>query len=333
MDRAREYHGPEGFDVPYRATFPSDRLLESDTGLELYAVILGEWWRVIALTTFLAMAATGVVSKFVLTKWYRATATVRPISQAAVETRMEGGLVSLGGSLGALMGISAEGDAEAREYMTILKSFTFNTALVARHRLAPDLVKDWSAGYWSADAKNPDLNSRRVRWGIYRVLKERLDFDYSLENGNLSIRYMDRDPVTAERILGFYLNDLRDQLRQQAIRDAKAAVVSLQEEVKNTSDPLLVQSLYRVIAKQVQREKLAQVQADFAFKVLEPPVAPYKPYWPKTLLNCLLVGFLVSSLFGGATLLFWRPKAAAPAGAVEAPQARRRHFGDRENPA
>jgi LPS O-antigen subunit length determinant protein (WzzB/FepE family) len=328
VDRAREYHGPEGFDVPYRAASPSDRLLETDTGLELYAVILRKWWRVIALTTFLAMAATGVVSKFVFTKWYRATAIVKPISQAAVETRMEGGLESLGGNLGALMGIASDGDAEAREYMTILKSFSFNTALIARHHLAPDLIKDWSDG-----VKNPDFDSREVRWGIYRVMKKRLNFDYSLENGTLSISYMDRDPLAAERILGYYLNDLRDQLRQQAIRDAKAAVMSLEEEVKNTSDPLLVQSLYRVIAKQVQREKLAQVQADFAFKVLEAPVTPYKPYWPKTLLNCLLVGFLVSSVFGGATLLFWRPKAAAPAGAVEAPQARRRHFGDRENPA
>jgi hypothetical protein len=303
---AREQHSPEGVEAPARIASASDRFVEIEPGPPLYAVLLGEWWRAIAVTTVIVAAVVGLVSKFVLPKWYQAVAVVKPVPEPAVESRVEGGVEALGGDLSALVGVRGDTDAVAEEYMTVLRSFAFNVAVAERHGLVKALLK-------GTKLRNAGVDSRRVKWAVYYILKDRLDVDYSLQTGNLTLYYEDRDPATAQRVLGYYLSDLRDRLRQRAIRDARAAVSSLQAEAKNSSDPLLAQNLYALIARQVEREKLAQVQADFAFKVLEPPVTPYRPHWPVARLNALLAAFLTAAIFAGAVLLFGRPRAGARA--------------------
>jgi hypothetical protein len=262
---AREHQSPEGLEAPSRIASPSDRFVESEIGPPLYAVVLGRWWRAIAVTTLVVAAVVGLVSKFVLPKWYQAVAIIKPVPEPAVESRMEGGMGALGGDLGALIGIQGDADVVAEEDMTVLTSFAFNTAVAERHGLVKPLLK-------GTKYEDADVNSREAKWAVYYELKGRLDLDYSLQTGNLTLYYEDPDPATAQRVLSYYLNDLRDRLRQRAIRDARAAVTSLEAEARNSSDPLLAQNLYTLIARQVEREKLAQVQADFAFKVLERPL-------------------------------------------------------------
>jgi hypothetical protein len=303
---AREQHSPEGFEASARVASASDRLVEIEPGPPLYAVLLGRWWRAIAVTTLVVAAVVGLVSEFILPKWYQAVAVIKPVPESAVESRVEGGAEALGGDLSALVGIQGDADAVAEEYMTVLRSFAFNVAVAERHGLVKALLK-------GTKLQNADVNSRQVKWAVYYILKDRLALDYSLQTGNLTLYYEDPDPATAQRVLGYYLSDLRDRLRQRAIRDARAAVSSLEAEAKNSSDPLLAQNLYTLIARQVEREKLAQVQADFAFKVLEPAVTPYRPHWPIARLNALLAAFLTAAIFAGAVLLFGRPKAGAPA--------------------
>ena len=57
------------------------------------------------------------------------------------------------------------------------------------------------------------------------------------------------------------------------------------------------------ITLQIQRQQLAQVQADFAFGVIDPPVAPDKPHTPKVALSSAVAAAL--AFFGclGAILM------------------------------
>ena len=70
-----------------------------------------------------------------------------------------------------------------------------------------------------------------------------------------------------------------------------------------TADSLLRENLYALVARQVQQQKLAEVEADFAFKVLEPPVSPDRPYSPRASLNCFLVLILVPLLMAAAIVI------------------------------
>ncbi|MFZ0657273.1 MAG: hypothetical protein WAM05_01045, partial [Candidatus Binataceae bacterium] len=71
----------------------------------------------------------------------------------------------------------------------------------------------------------------------------------------------------------------------EEVQAASSAVASLQDEIRETSDALLQNQLYELVARQIQREKIAQVQADFAFKVIEPPVVPDNYYAPQARRN------------------------------------------------
>jgi hypothetical protein len=278
---------------------------EDDDTVDLtpYILKLRERWRTIASAAVTAAAVTAVVMGFVLPKWYRATAVIRPISTPAVESRISGFLGGLGGGFGGGLGglaasLGAGGDSDAEEYIAILQGFQFNVSLAEHYRLSAELLKPGLLGFLHA-SKPKDLN-----WAMYRVLKKRLDYDYSIKTGNITLSFEARDRRDAEKILGYYIHDLRDLLREREISGASSAIASLEAEAKVTPDAVLRSELYELVAKQVQRMKMAQVEADFAFRVLDPPAASDKPHSPWVLADCMLAAFLalIVSVLWVATL-------------------------------
>ena len=65
----------------------------------------------------------------------------------------------------------------------------------------------------------------------------------------------------------------------------------MKDEAGRSSDPMIEAALYQLIATQIQREKMAEVQADFAFTIIEPSAASDLKVWPSTTLFCLLAAF------------------------------------------
>ena len=197
------------------------------------------------------------------------------------------------GMLGDLVGSQYNSDA-AQEYITILTSFSFITAMVERHHLEAEILprgKSW-----------PSLDARQ--WAIYRIMLARLRCDYSVKNSSMTMSFEDPSRERARRILGYEIDDLRERLRSREVRNAADAVTSLNQQITRISDSLLKQEIYQLIATQIQREELAEVEADFAFIVLQPPVSPDLPVWPRVLINALGAGFLALILSSVAILIF-----------------------------
>ena len=69
-----------------------------ETLRESYILLVLDNWKLIAAVTFLAVVATYILTKTVMTKWYQATAVIEPIPEGAVENRVEGGMGGLGGA-------------------------------------------------------------------------------------------------------------------------------------------------------------------------------------------------------------------------------------------
>ena len=305
-----EKSDPELFDNRTRvaSVFPLGEASEN-----LYALLILENWKLIAIATFIAMVATYLVTKFAMTKWYQATAIIEPIPEGAVENRVEGGMGGLSGAgMSTFLMISGI-DSQAQEYLTILRSFTFNTQVAERHRLTDELMRD---------VEPKPKTQRKMQLKLFDLLKARFKVDYSMQAHNLSVHFLDRDPIRAQQILQFYLDDLRDLQRQEAIGDARAAIDSLEKEARSTGDSLLSENLYALVARQLQRQKLAEVEADFAFKVLEPPISPDRPYTPRASINCLVVMLLMPVLMTMAIVgrQLWRNERAR----ISPPPQRRR---------
>jgi LPS O-antigen subunit length determinant protein (WzzB/FepE family) len=302
---------PEGSEHKGRvAPFPISENSESP----LLFLIL-ERWRLIAAVTFVAIVATYILTKTVMTKWYQATATIEPVPEGAVENRVEGGMGGFAGG-GMSSFLMATGmDSQAQEYLTILRSFTFNTDVAIKHKLVDDLLED----------QERPKTERKLRMKLFDILKGRFKVEYSIQAHNLGVHFIDRDPIKAQEILQYYLDDLRESQRQETIQNASAAIQSLEKEAKATGDSLLSQNLYALVARQVQRQKLAEVEADFAFKLLEPPISPDKPYSPRASLNCFIVLLLMPLLMAAGIVLrhLWHSGRKQ-----EPPQGRRRQLVD-----
>jgi hypothetical protein len=272
---------------------------EDDDTVDLapYILKLSDRWRTIVSAAVMAAAMTAVVTGFVLPKWYRASAVIRPISTPAVESRISGLLGGLGGGgpgIGGLSGLAASigagSSSDAEEYIAVLHGFQFNVTLSQRHHLSDELLKS-SSGFLSALAF---WAGKEPSWKIYRILAKRFDCEYSIKTGDITLNFMARNREDAEKILSYYIDDLRDLLRAREISGASSAIDSLKDEAKSTPDSLLRSQLYDLVARQVQRKKIAQVEADFAFRVLDPPAASDQPYRPMVPLDMLLAAMLAA---------------------------------------
>ena len=235
-------------------------------------VVLARSWKLLACATSVATLACAFLAIFVMTKWYRAEAVLRPVSEVmpnrlAISERP----ISASALLDQVMPVS-----RAEELMTTVGSFQFSLAMVKNHHLERALL---GTKHWRPWNQHPDPS-----WEIYRTLQKRFSCDYSISTGNLTLYYQDRDRTMAQTILGFYVDDLRAKLREEQVSTTTATAKSLREEAASTPDTLLQQQLFQLIAEQVQQQKLAMVDANFAFKIIDAPRVSDKPYSPSVLL-------------------------------------------------
>jgi LPS O-antigen subunit length determinant protein (WzzB/FepE family) len=274
-----------------------------------YLRILWASRRMLGLSIVVAVGLTIVLTTLLFKKYYRAIAIIRPIPKSATAGRITGMFGISGTSLSPLANLMGgglgPGADEAQEYMTILQSFAFNTTLTERHHLDPKHFQATWPLLSMIEDKDP-------RWRAYDRMQKWFSCEYSMKTGNLNLYFKARTPADAERILGYFVDDLREKLRSREVQSASAAIDSMKAEARVTSDALLQSQLYELIAKQTQQLKLAQVEADFAFAVLEPPAAPDRAYSPSVVLDSAVMGLLV--LIFSAVFAVWREAVSSNTG-------------------
>ena len=247
-----------------------------------YVELLRARWLLIASLTIGIGLGYGLYTKFLTVKWYRAQAIITPVSPEAGLSMGMGGagemVDGLGGGIASILeGGGADTVTLAERYTAIMNSYAFTTDLVNKYHLEHNIV--------GVRSKNAPMVTK---WSIHTMVADRFSTEYDFKSGNLSLYFLDPSPAEAQRVLGFYLDSLRDKLRNEEVQAGASAAASLDEEVRKTSDALLQTQLYELMARQIQREKIAQVQSDFAFKVIEPPVVPDYYFEPKARHNAVL---------------------------------------------
>lgn len=245
--------------------------------------------RLIIGVTFAAMLLSVLSNEFIATRLYQAQAIITPVPPDQDMSQIGGGLEDMlggeGGGLASMLMGSSDNELVSERDIAILNSFDFTNSLVKRYKLANFLF-----------AGDGDDLSKLTPWRTYKRINDRFETDYDYKSGNLQLSFIDSSQERARQVLAWYLEALRDRLRSQEVQSAAVAAKSLEDEISSTSDSLLQNQLYELLARQIQREKLSQVEADFAFKVIEPPVTPDVKYSPRVTLSALLTGFVVGFL-------------------------------------
>jgi hypothetical protein len=234
-------------------------------------------WKFVTGTT-LAVTAAVLTLSLLQQKWYRAEAVVRPAStsERLSEFASEASIALSGnGTVSAVLD-AQEVALDGEKFASILQSRMFTARLVHRHRLERMLVDELGAG---------QLGQPLSDWEAWLAMQKIFKCNVDLETGNVSLSLLAHSAADARGILGYYISELRDTLREGEVSRADAALQSLQAEAKAAPDRMLAEQLYVLVARQKERERVAEADAGFAFALIDAPDCPARAYKPRIILN------------------------------------------------
>ena len=222
----------------------------------------------------LAGLASGAVAAVVTLRMpniYRAEALLAPVTQneGVSANSILGGEF---GGLAALAGIDIGGGGRKEENLAVLASPSLARDFIVSQDLMPILFEDdWDAAAraWRNPQRPPTLeDGLRLFATSVRLISE------DRRTGLVTVRFEWRDRELAAQWANAYVAMANEGLRNEAIENAQSSIEFLNRELEKSSVVELQQAIYRLIEGQVRNAMLANVQLEYAFRVLDAAVAP-----------------------------------------------------------
>lgn len=295
-----------------------------------------DYWRIvwkrkglIILITFIAVVISAFYA-FSITDIYQSTAVISPINS---KESGGGGMSALAQQFGGLPGISLPGSSSASEITNLLKSNILREKIIERYNLLPVLFddkwdeekKDWKRGERSSFTLNPSVLMQKVMavikpktqnpesgvqnygipavWDGLRMLNKIVRVADNKKENTITISVEFYDPEMAGKMIEYFLAALTDHMSGEAKRVASTNRKYLEEQLWTTTDPLIKQKIYNLIAQQIETSMMSEVKENFAFKVIDPPKAPDRKINPNRLQIVMMS--LVAALSAAVFLAFF----------------------------
>lgn len=242
------------------------------------------------------LAITGLILAFaaslLLEDRFQAKAVISPVKEGGGGPA---GLSVLVQQLDSVPGMSLSSSSSAPEILALLNSNMLRKKVIEQYDLLPVVFSE----RWDREKKNwagqePTLHD------ALRRLERLMSVRHSPKDNTITITIESANPQDAARMLDKLLSALNTHLSNEARRVADANRRYLEGQLKYTSDPLIRQNIYTLIAQQLESAMMAGVMENFAFKVIDPPEAPDRKHSPRRGLIAL-AGF--AGFFSAGVLL------------------------------
>jgi uncharacterized protein involved in exopolysaccharide biosynthesis len=257
--------------------------------------IVARWKLLLVTAVFGGLIAASVA--FWLPDEFHVEVVVAPVQQQS-----GGGLGAIGerfGGLAALAGVDLGGGGNSEEAVATLASAGFTREFIESENLIPLLFQDrWdSAGAkWKTGSKVPTLEKAVTFFNdeVKQVTHDR-------KTGLTTLAITWRSPDLAAKWANGMIKLANERLRTEAISNAEQSVEYLKRELQKTNMVELQQAIYRVMETQINSAMLANIQHQYAFKVIDPAVAPEKKSGPKRAVM-ILIGTLLGAFLAAVCL-------------------------------
>lgn len=272
-------------------------------------------WIVVILTF-----ATAALSLF-MTNIYTVRTVLVATSQNQGSSKMSA-LASQFGGIASLAGIAMPSASSSNELVSLLNSNVLKKNIIEKYNLLPVLFYD----QWDNEKKawkepgiiktfiaklrpaKPGADKKALgvpqTWDGIRMLNEIAAINYDLKEDLITISVDFYNPEMAAAINRYFIDTLNEHMSSEAKRIAVINKKYLEQQLLETSDNLVQQKIYNLIAEKIETMMMAEVKEGFAFKVLEPPMTPDQKRKPKRALM-VVVAFILS-LFLGVFIVFFR---------------------------
>jgi uncharacterized protein involved in exopolysaccharide biosynthesis len=275
----------------------------ADEEISLSETISAIWrrkWLIAAVSIGFALAAG--VAALIVPKSYVASSVVTPAS--ATESPGAGGglgaLASSFGGLASLAGVALPGDSKKFEALAVLQSEALTEKYIRDNNLLPTLYPK----KWDRDLKTwKPMDPKKIPtvWLANDYFKKEIRaVSNDTKTGLATVTITWTDPKLAAKWANDLIKLTNEYQRAKAIKESEANLTYLNDQASKTSEVAVRQGLYNMIQDQIGKEMLAKGSEEFALRVIDPAVAPEKPFSPKPVawvLFGLLVGLMLSVLF------------------------------------
>jgi len=263
---------------------------------ELSGVLRRRRWLIL----WFAIIATAVagIGGALLPKSYKAVIVISPVTQTPGVGGQLSGMSSLlsnfGGGLASLAGLASGSDTKRAESLAVLQSEALTSKYIQQNDLLPTLFpKAWDAQHQRWLQTDPIV--RPTLWKGNQFFKKKVRTVLTdAKTGLVTMTIAWHDP----RIAAKWANDLvamtNDYLRKKAIDESERNISYLNAQAAKTDVVAVKQAIYTLLQTEINKEMLARGNDEYAFKILDPAVAPERPSTPPAWL--LALGALFGSL-------------------------------------
>jgi uncharacterized protein involved in exopolysaccharide biosynthesis len=255
----------------------------------------GKW--LVSLVT-IACGLVALIAVWLTPKKYEAFVVISPASEASGNGQL-GGLSSLAsqfGGLASLAGISIPNDTKRAESLAVLESQALTEKYISDNDLLPVLFhKKWNpeerAWEDSRPSKVPTLwqANEYFKKGIRSVASEG-------RSGLVTLTITWDDATTAAKWANGLVKATNDYLRTKAITESERNIGYLNDQAARTNVVEARQAIYSILRNEINKVMLARGNEEYAFKIIDPAVAPEKASSPKPVI------WLFMGLFIGLAL-------------------------------
>ena len=199
---------------------------------------------------------------------------------ATAESKAQGPSIAQGG-LAAMAGISLPSGTDDKTLIAIetVKSKKFISEFLIRHEALPALMAPIS---WNS---TEDILEVGEYHGSIQQATEQWKRIFTVEKLSkvepfvlMTITHI--SPTQARDWLVYIVEDLNKILSQRDVAEVKESIKYLEEQISNTNVSDLKQLFYGMIESQTSKAMLAEVRSEYAFRVIDPAIAPELKHSP-----------------------------------------------------
>jgi uncharacterized protein involved in exopolysaccharide biosynthesis len=217
----------------------------------------------------LLVFALALTVAFVMTPVYRAT-----VIMASVDANQSASTLGDLGGLAALAGFDLNDSAKSEEAIAKLVSQSFTRIFIDDQDVMPILF----ASVWDAENEawitNGPEDIPTIADGFALIDGSIRSVVRDGETGLLALHIDWTDPELAARWANRMVEMINENLKQQAIGEAQRSIDYLNDALTKTDVVEARAAMYRLMETQINNIMLANVREEFAFKVIDPAVAP-----------------------------------------------------------
>ncbi|RBP83290.1 LPS O-antigen length regulator [Marinomonas rhizomae] len=305
----------DNYNLPPQAYRPQDDEIDLK---ELFLALWKGKWIIILMTTLFAVG--GVLYALSQPNTYKAEAVLASASDSqsgglAAMASQFGGLASLAGiNLGG-GGIDSKGIAlatlQSRQFLNaFIHKYDLLVPLMAGEKwnestdtlqLDPELY-DAQSKVWVREVA-PGKSSEPTDWEAYKEFKKIIAVSESKDTGLVTLSITHLSPTIAKQWVDWLVVDLNAWVKEESLGETRRNIGYLEEQIERTSISDMQSVFYQLIEEQTKNLMLAQVQDEFAFKIIDPAVVPEEKAGPKRALICVLAVLLGGMLGMGIVLI------------------------------